>query len=589
MALDKLTRQNFVQYIATGVGDFGDNADPNGVQVGGIGSRYTDLLTGDLYIKTTAFDTLTGWVLLGGGGSGIVPLARGGLGADFSAIGAGEIFVGNGVGGVTVVDLVDGASGDVQFNGGGGLMAGSDELNFDSASGTLRLGNSTGNTGTLALRNTNGFNWNLSTDNPSQTYNANLPDSDPTVGDNLYVSAFDGTTITFGYQANGGGGGTPGGFDTEIQYNDSGAFGGITGFTTDGTNVTATGDALRATSPRITTQASDANGLAIIRFLPVASATQSLSITNSIAQNPVTLGTNRPGVIATGQIGTNLNFFASDAVAGNVTAGAVQGGGFLFQSGSAARLGSDSARGGDWEFRRGASVPAIGSGGVIGGACIFPTLPRYDDNPICFRLNDGTLLRRFGMGLDNGGGVLSISGNSGVSICVGDSAIGLSAGRIMVNNRTTFGWVSGSSNPYDFSPDTGLLRAKAAVVEFNDGAFAAPGSALGGTWRAIPTTPAQITSDQNNYAPGGVSYFLRLSTDASRQITGLSMSQVTGEVHEIWNVGAQDIVIVHQSASSTAANRFLNASAANYTITPEQGVKIIYDGTTQRWRVSQLT
>lgn len=652
MSLDKTTRQNFIQYLTTGVGQFGGNGDPNGVEVGGIGSEYTDFLTGDKYTKTTAFDITTGWVLGGGGGSGtvtsfsagnlsplftsnvadpattpaltfapvsqlqnlvfaspvggsgnpafrtlvaadipslpfsqitgIVPLTQGGLGADFSAIGTGEIFIGNGVGGVTLVDLVDGASGDVQFNGGGGLLAGTGELNFDSASATLRIGASGGNTGTVALRNANGFNWNISTGTPSQTYNLDLPDSDPTVGDNLFVSAFDGTTITLGYQANGGGGGTPGGSDTELQYNDAGTFGGITGLTSDGTNLTATGDTLRATSPRIATRISDVNGLGIIRFLPVASATQSLSITNSIAQNPVTLGTNAPGVIGTGQIGTNLNFFASDAVAGNVTAGAVQGGGFLFQSGAAARLTSGTARGGDWEFRRGAS---IGSS-TIGGGCIFPTLPRYDDNPICFRLNGGTLLRQYGMGLTDGGATLSIAAPTTLSLCVGDSAQGFSAGQVIMNNRTVVGWVSGGSNPFDFSPDVGIGRAAAKVLDFNDATFAALN---GGTWRAIPTSPAQITADQNNYAPGGSSYFQRWNTDASRQITGLSLSQVTGQVHEIWNVGAQDIVIVHQSASSTAANRFLCASATNYTITPEQGVKIIYDGTTQRWRVSQLT
>ena len=36
----------------------------------------------------------------------------------------------------------------------------------------------------------------------------------------------------------GGGGGTPGGADTQVQFNDGGAFGGITGATTDGTTVT---------------------------------------------------------------------------------------------------------------------------------------------------------------------------------------------------------------------------------------------------------------------------------------------------------------------------------------------------------------
>jgi hypothetical protein len=41
------------------------------------------------------------------------------------------------------------------------------------------------------------------------------------------------------WAASGGGGGSPGGSTTQVQYNNAGAFGGISGFTTDGTRVTA--------------------------------------------------------------------------------------------------------------------------------------------------------------------------------------------------------------------------------------------------------------------------------------------------------------------------------------------------------------
>ena len=63
-----------------------------------------------------------------------------------------------------------------------------------------------------------------------------------------------------------GSGGTPGGSNTQVQYNNSGAFGGISGFTTDGTNVTAGSGNLRATSPRITTALNDANGNGMVAF-----------------------------------------------------------------------------------------------------------------------------------------------------------------------------------------------------------------------------------------------------------------------------------------------------------------------------------
>lgn len=100
-------------------------------------------------------------------------------------------------------------------------------------------------------------------------------------------------------------------------------------------------------------------------------------------------------------------------------------------------------------------------------------------------------------------------------------------------------------------------------------------------------SPAQITANQNDYAPTGLSqnYILRLNTDASRDITGISAG-LSGEEKLIINVGAQDIVLKDESASSTAANRF--ALNADVTIQADEAVKIWYDGTSSRWRVIQF-
>lgn len=50
-----------------------------------------------------------------------------------------------------------------------------------------------------------------------------------------------------------GGGGTPGGSDTQLQYNNAGAFGGISGATSDGTSITFGSGNLLATAPVFTT------------------------------------------------------------------------------------------------------------------------------------------------------------------------------------------------------------------------------------------------------------------------------------------------------------------------------------------------
>lgn len=95
------------------------------------------------------------------------------------------------------------------------------------------------------------------------------------------------------------------------------------------------------------------------------------------------------------------------------------------------------------------------------------------------------------------------------------------------------------------------------------------------------SSPAQITSNQNDYAVGQAVTDLRLSTDASRNITGVTNGR-KGRQMRVYNVGAQDVVLVNESASSTAANRF--ALGADLTIGPAEGAVLWYDSTSSRWR-----
>jgi hypothetical protein len=97
-------------------------------------------------------------------------------------------------------------------------------------------------------------------------------------------------------------------------------------------------------------------------------------------------------------------------------------------------------------------------------------------------------------------------------------------------------------------------------------------------------TPAQITANQNDYAPTGLAgaTVLRLSTDASRTLTGLSGGS-DGRVLDILNVGSFDLVLANESASSAAANRF--ALGGDATIAAGGGASLIYDAAASRWRV----
>lgn len=99
-------------------------------------------------------------------------------------------------------------------------------------------------------------------------------------------------------------------------------------------------------------------------------------------------------------------------------------------------------------------------------------------------------------------------------------------------------------------------------------------------------TPSQITASQNDYNPTGLANarILRLSSDASRNITGI-VAQGTGFRLLIQNVGAQDIVLVHASGSSAAANRIQGIGGASVTLNTEDAAELWYDPTSTVWRV----
>lgn len=96
-------------------------------------------------------------------------------------------------------------------------------------------------------------------------------------------------------------------------------------------------------------------------------------------------------------------------------------------------------------------------------------------------------------------------------------------------------------------------------------------------------TPTQITASQNNYNPTDLATAstLRLSSDASRNITGLQ-GGASGRILVLHNVGANNIVLVDESVSSDAANRF--ALPGNITFGADEVVVIHYDATSTRWR-----
>lgn len=100
-------------------------------------------------------------------------------------------------------------------------------------------------------------------------------------------------------------------------------------------------------------------------------------------------------------------------------------------------------------------------------------------------------------------------------------------------------------------------------------------------------TPIQITANQNDYAQPEAPAKWRLSSDAARDITGISYSN-DGEFLYIVNVGANNIVLKHQNAGSRAENRLICTGAADITLAANEAALGWYDEITLRWRLFKL-
>ena len=100
-------------------------------------------------------------------------------------------------------------------------------------------------------------------------------------------------------------------------------------------------------------------------------------------------------------------------------------------------------------------------------------------------------------------------------------------------------------------------------------------------------SPTGLGVTENNY--GGLTLFCgraRLTTfNPTATITGLVGGDDGREIQLFNYSSANSIILAHENAGSTAANRFVLPGAVNLTLTPYSSAVIVYDGTLQRWTV----
>lgn len=153
------------------------------------------------------------------------------------------------------------------------------------------------------------------------------------------------------------------------------------------------------------------------------------------------------------------------------------------------------------------------------------------------------------------------------------------------------GTVSDPSLAIQGDPNTGIASPGADILSLVAGgtewirADTAGVALFGGFRLRTAITPPTITSNQNDYNPTGIATaaVVRLSSDAARTITGLSVSTLTGRILIVLNVGSFNIGFQTESLSSSAANRF-SFGATSLSLQPGGGMILYYDSTSSRWR-----
>lgn len=149
---------------------------------------------------------------------------------------------------------------------------------------------------------------------------------------------------------------------------------------------------------------------------------------------------------------------------------------------------------------------------------------------------------------------------------------------ISIENAVTTGTPSIKAVGDDTNVNLGLAAKGTGLLDFQD-AFK----------MTNVITPAQITANQDNYAPTGyeTASVIRLTTNGYYTISGLA-GGVDGKIVILVNANSSSdgIDLLHDT-TSTAANRFYTPSNGNYGhyLYPGSAVTLYYDGTSSRWIV----
>jgi len=194
---------------------------------------------------------------------------------------------------------------------------------------------------------------------------------------------------------------------------------------------------------------------------------------------------------------------------------------------------------------------------------------------------------------------LGVSGGGFCRISATSTEVEMNVGSWQGNTRSIalpsgrgIGWSNSSTlSTYDL----GMERATLGVLAITTNSSTTVGSSAGGSL-SFPSTTTAFSANTNDLALTA-SGFQRINCTSAASLTGIASpsggTHVNGRMVRVYNVGTANLTLAHNSASSTAANRFWNSTGADIVLSTHQYVELIYDSTDNGrggagWRVSSV-